>query len=304
MGFSTPHSTARLRSLRTVRTTMLVLALAATALVSALGAASASAAPKGEFAVFADCPLSNPELSGCLVSRTESGELTIGSQTVPIKNVQTLQGGFIENEETGALKFVGAADGNTLTKTPQVVPGGLLGTLCKALPFFVAQICNEFFSRGLTEVRATPELAAGHEIGLNEANFLEASGTALTLPVKVHLENAFLGSGCYIGSNSSPVTLNLTSGTTSPPPPNKPIKGKVGSISNRAEGAILVVKNLSLVDNSFAAPGANGCGGIFSFIVDPVLDGILGIPSAAGHNTAILNGTLEQTNASAAREHE
>jgi hypothetical protein len=48
--------------------------------------------------------------------------------------------------------------------------------------------------------------------------------------VKVRLENPFLGSECYVGSNSSPVVLNLTTGTTSPPAPNKPIKGTVGNI--------------------------------------------------------------------------
>jgi len=43
---------------------------------------------------------------------------------VPITNTFTLQGGAIENEETGAEAFVGALNGETLSKTPQNVPGG------------------------------------------------------------------------------------------------------------------------------------------------------------------------------------
>jgi len=280
--------------------------MALVALFAAVGVSPALAAPKGEYAAFADCPTSNPELAGCLVARTESGEITIGKQNVPIKNTQTLQGGFGEEEgEFGPAKFFAAADGNTFTKTAQVVPGGLLGTLCKALPGFLATLCNEFFSKGLTEVTATPELAApASSIYLNENFLLGEVFTALGLPVKIKLGNAFLGSNCYIGSNTEPIVLNLTSGTTSPPKPNEPIKGKLGELSTRAENRILVVKNNTLVDNSFAAPGATGCGGIFSFLVDPVLNSVLGIPATGGHNTAILNSTLEQTGINAAREHE
>jgi len=292
------------RSVSVCRNTLFA-AMALTALLAALGASSAVAAPKGEYAAFAECPTSNPELSGCIASRVESGEIKIGNEAVPIKNTQILQGGFIENEETGALTFVGAAGGNTFPPTPQVVPGGLLGTLCKALPGFLSSLCNQFFSKGLTEVKATTELAApASSIGLNEV-FLEIEqGTALSLPVKIKLENLFLGSKCYIGSNSNPITLDLTTGTTNPPKPNEPIKGKLGTISSRAEGGILVISNNTLVDNSFAAPGATGCGGIFSFLVDPILDSVLGIPAMAGHNTAIFNGTLEQTGAEQARAHE
>jgi hypothetical protein len=280
----------------------------AMALFAALvGVAPAMAAPKGEYAVFSDCPLSNPELNGCIVAHTESGSTTIGKQTVPIVNHQTLQGGFIENRETGAETFVGAADGNTLSKTPQKVPGGLTGLVnCTEISnFFERVACELVFENGTTGVNATVELAApASSIGLNENNLETESGTALTLPIKVKLENTFLGSECYIGSNSSPIVLHLTTGTTSPKAPNKPIKGKLGSLSSRASGNILVIKNNSLVDNTFGAPGATGCGGIFSFLIDPIIDSKLGIPSAEGTNTAILNGSLEQTSASSARESE
>ncbi|MGA8363646.1 MAG: hypothetical protein WB709_03915 [Solirubrobacteraceae bacterium] len=298
----------RIADLARVRRGTLVAVLAIAVPLAALGAmtSSALATPKGEFAKFAQCPLSNPELSGCIIASTESGEFTIGKKTVPIKNVITLQGGFIENRETGAQEFVGAADGNTLSKTPQTVPGGLLGIEApKSWPKELQELFNEFINKGFTGVTATTELAApASSIGLNEENLLTAKGIALSLPLKIKLDNVFLGSECYIGSNSSPVVVGFTTGTTSPPPPNKPITGNVGTLGSEGGGAILVISKNSLVNNSFAAPAVTGCGGFFSGLVDPLVDSILGLPAAAGHNTAILNGTLKQAGAESVRESE
>jgi len=298
----------RLKGLASLRkpTHLAVLAIAIPLVALAI-APSAMATPKGAFAKFADCPLSHPGLSGCIVASTESGQFTVGKVLVPIKNTITLQGGFIENRETEAQEFVGAADGNTLSKTPQNVPGGLAGLVkCFEISnFFERLACEVVFENGLTGVTATTELAApASSIGLNENNLLSATGTALSLPVKVKLGNPLLGESCYIGSNASPISLPLTTGTTSPPKPNEPIKGNVGNLENEAEGEILVISKNSLVNNSFAAPAAEGCGGIFSFLIDPLVDAKLGLPSAAGHNTAILNGTLKQASAASVKEHE
>jgi hypothetical protein len=284
------------------------LILAVASIVAALAVASpALATPEGEFAVFAQCPLSNAELSGCIAAKTESGEFQAGKQKVPITNAITLQGGFIEDEATGELKFQGAANGVTLSKSPQPVPGGLAGLInCKEIKEILLRIsCELVFENGVTGVNATTELAAAAtSIGLNEANLLEETGTALSLPVKVHLENPFLGSACYLGSNSSPIVLNLTTGATAPPLPNKSIKGKLGTISVIGGGQILKISNNSLVNNSFAAPGATGCGGlIVELILDPIINGKLGLPAVAGNNTAVLTGTLEQAGANPVREH-
>ena len=270
----------------------------------AAGAGSAVAAPKGEYAVFYDCPLSNPELSGCLSAKTKSGEITLGKKTVPITKEIVLQGGFIEHNEGTSFTFVNAADGNTLSKSPQKVPGGLAGLVnCPEIKNFLLRIlCEGVFENGLTGVNATTELAG--PVGLNELALLGEVGTAVSLPVKIKLENPLLGSECYIGSNSNPVTLNLTTGTTKPLPPNKPISGTSGTLTTRAEGGILVISNTSLVENAFSAPGATGCGGVLSFVLDPLINAKLGIPAGDGYNTAILNGNEEQTNAEEARRHE
>ena len=263
-------------------------------------ASPALAAPKGEYAAFAECPTSNAELSACIVARAEGGAITFGDETVPVVNTQTLQGGFIE-EASGALRFVGAANGDTLTKTAQKVPGGLSGLVnCTEISNKEErEHCEAIFENKLTGVYATVELAApASDIGLNEFNLETEMGTALSLPVKVKLENPLLGNGCYIGSNSSPLVVELTSGTSGS------LKGKRGTFSSRAEGGILVVSEDSLVNNTIAVPGATGCGGSFSSIIDRIVDARLAIPAAAPKNKVTLNGTLEQTGAETAREHE
>ena len=73
-----------------------------------------------------------------------------------------------------------------------------------------------------------------------------------------------------------------------PPAPNKPIEGTVGELEFLEEGSILETKGTKLVDNAWAAPGANGCGGLFSLILDPIVNAAAGLPAAAGKNTAIL----------------
>jgi hypothetical protein len=289
--------------------------LAGGLLTVALGALSvaspAMATPKGEFAVFADCPTTTAGVVSCTYAKTESGEFTIGNKTVPIEKPVILQGGFREKTET-ELEFVAAKDGNTLTKSPQNVPGGLAGLInCTQikgsglLETLERGTCKATFENGLTGVTATTELAApASAIKISLANLLNEEGVALQLPIKVHLENPLLGSSCYVGSNSSPIVIPFTTGTTSPPLPNKPIKGKRGELEFVEGGEILKIHENSLVENAFAAPATNGCGGIFEFLIGPIINSSLGVPAASGHNTAILNGTLEQAGSANVLAHE
>ena len=259
-------------------------------------ATTASAAPTGEYARFAKCPYTNPATDACFVADTLSGSVKTGNKTVPIVNKVVLQGGLhyvVPGEPFGPLEFIGATDGNTLTKVPQPVPGGLLGVTAPTWwPQFLQDLFNDTINDGFTGVTATMELGGPPSaIKLSLANELTAQGVALQMPVKVKLSNPFLGSNCYIGSNSSPITLKLTTGKTAPPPPNTPITGNPGTISEVDGSALLAVKGTKLVDNAFAVPGANGCGGLFSFLIDPFVNSIVGLPSAAGNNHAILEGT-------------
>jgi hypothetical protein len=296
------------RRLTRVRRRTLVVAVAVMAPLAALGVASPALAtvhhPTGIFAPFADCPLSNSSTENCIFATTKSGEFKVGKKTVPIVNTITLQGGF---SGTGSsIKFIAAENGETLSKTAQPVPGGLLGIVAPSfLPGFLQELFNEFINKGVTGVTATTELAApASSIGLDTENLVDEEGIALSLPVKVKLSNAFLGESCYIGSNSHPIVIEFTTGATSPPPPNKSIHGKAGTFGEEDDFALIRFTNNTLVNNSFAAPGAEGCGGIFSFLIDPAVNAELGVPAAAGNNTAILNGTLETANAAAVKASE
>jgi hypothetical protein len=254
--------------------------------------ASASAKLTGNYTKFANCPYKNPETSKCIYSTTVGGEVVLGSKKVPIVNPAVLQGGYTAQfNEAGDTKLVAATNGVTLSKAPQPVPGGLAGLVnCKEIKEFILRAACEFtFENGLTGVNATLELARpANEVILNENNLGGELGTALKLPVKIHLENPFLGASCYVGSSSSPLIWNLTSGTTSPPPPAVPMTGTVGEIEFLEEGRILETKGTKLVDNTWAAPGASGCGGLLSAVLDPIINVSAGLPAAAGKNKAEL----------------
>lgn len=285
------------------RRIVLGLASAVAACFTALWLAPIAPAgePTGEYAIFSDCPLSNPSLTACVYSETTSGEVKIGSTSTPISKTIVLQGGTIVNPTTKEETWVEAADGNTLSKTPQEVPGGLLGIVApESLPLELGKIVNKLVSEGLGGVTATTELVGTPQY--NFLNLVNEKGIGVVLPVRLHLSNVFLGGECFIGSNSEPITLKLTTGTTSPPAPNAPIKGTTGTVEIKNGGQLVLANGYSIVDNSFSVPVANGCGGVLALLVDPAIDLKLGLPSAAGHNTARLNGNLAEASAVAVRQ--
>lgn len=277
-----------------MRRLSIIAAVTAAMLLSASPAFASSHHPTGEYAQFAECPLSQITVEFCVYSESTAGFFQIGKKTVPLKVPQILQGGLEEGEEEKGI-FIGAENGETLVKTPQVVPGGLLGIEAPLWwPKFLRDLFNETINNGLTGVTATVELAGpASAIEISPSNLVSEAGTALSLPTKIKLSNSFLGSNCYIGSNSKPVVIAFTSGETSPPPPNEPIHGSAGTLSFNEAGTIITLSGGSLVNNSFAAPKASGCGGLFSFLIDPFVDSIIGLPSPAGTNTAVLEGKIQ-----------
>jgi hypothetical protein len=268
-------------------------------LVIALGmlglAGSASAKLTGEFTRFAQCPYTNPEVRRCVAATTTGGTVVLGSKKVPIVNPVLLQGGYGPvGEDEFAEGFFAAKNGITLAKVPQPVPGGLAGIVnCKEIKNIILRIsCELTFENGVTGLNSILELAKpASAIRISENHLAEEYETALEMPIKIRLENPFLGSECYVGT-SSPIIWKLTTGTMTPPGPNKTIKGKAGELELLEEGTVLKLKDAELVDNSWSAPGASGCGGVFSFILDPIINLAAGLPAKAGTNTAILKNTI------------
>jgi hypothetical protein len=262
-----------------------VLVFASTALAS-------SHHPTGEFSVFAECPHDRATITDCVYSVTNGGSVTIGNKTVPIKNPVTLQGGF--EGEVPNIKFYGAENGDTLSKTAQPVPGGLTGIVAPTWwPKFLQNWFNKGISEGLTGVDAIVELTGPTKgltnIQLNTENLIFAEGTALQLPVKVKLDNALLGSNCYIASNSSPMVIPLTTGVSGS------LEGFPGVLSFNGDYSIITTAGAELVNNTFTAPAASGCGGLFSLFVDPLVNTILGTPAGSGKNFATLEGDLKDS---------
>jgi hypothetical protein len=264
------------------------------ALALAPTAPASSHHPTGEFAPFAECPLNRMTITDCFYGVTNGGSVTIGEKTIPFVNPITLQGGY---EGWEPIEFFGAENGDTLSKTPQPVPGGLVGVSAPgSWPAPVQAWFNELIGTGFTGVNLTMELAApATSTTLNLENFLNEEGTALGLPVKFKLSNTILGNSCYIGSNANPIPLELTTGTSGK------LKGSVGEISFNEEFTLITLSKTRLVDGLFAAPEAEGCGGEYAEYVDPLIDSIFGLPSASESNSAILEGQIKIASAEAVR---
>ena len=287
-----PSGSRRSRRLRTAAAT-----LGAGSLIAALGAAPASAAsaPTGPYAGMGTCPLSSASLQdsnngavGCVVAVVNGGSFTIGSHvvTIPATSPITTAFGvywpnngptvsFPDGNSSEIFSTVAPTDGKELTAAPLDVP---IPGISNFWPGVTSAITQIELAGPITNF--TP-LAAGE------------SYPVFKLPIKLHLENAFLGSNCYVGSNSAPIVLQPTTGTTNPPPPNKPVTGDPGTINfgndpNGFGDAIVGFTGATLVDNALSTPGASGCGpfGAFNWIVNL----LFGLPSAAGNNTVTFNG--------------
>jgi hypothetical protein len=317
---------ARRRRVTFLRTRTLAIAVTALILpVTALASASpAMAEPKGIFKIFNQCPTEIPIVTLCSVDKTTSGEVKLGNTGVPIHATITQQGGFAPIGES-EVEFFGlpAKNGESLSKTPQNVPGGLLDFInCDSIEgsgpieTYFRNECKKYFEHGITEVTATTELVANESnpVIFNEEHLSAEEGTAITLPIRVHLKNSLLGNSCYIGSEAEPIELHLTTGATKPAKGVTPLHGKKGKAETLNEKGLLSLRltENSQVDNTFAAPKAHECGefDFFGFITKGFLDSLveakLGIPNtnAKGEDFAVLNGELRAAGASEVVESE
>jgi len=292
-----------------LRTRMLFAALCVVALASLGLAGSASAKLTGEFVKFQNCPWTNEAVKKCLWANTEGGSVKLGSKTVPIVNDVLLQGGLSAvNTETKFAKFFAPTEGKpVLAPVAQPVPGGLAGLVnCKEISNFILKAaCEWTFENGVTGLNSTLELAGtAADVEISESKVARKEGTGLKLPVKIHLENPFLGSSCYVASNSSPIIWNLTSGKTTPPAGFESIEGSAGKAEAKEEGRILQLNGNKLVENNWSSPGASGCGGLFSFILDPIVNAAAGLPAGAGTNVAILENTVDTATSTAVKNND
>jgi hypothetical protein len=256
------------------------LAAAAASMLLTTGTmGSAAAADPLPPAPFTYCPMhyTAQPLRFCFVSVGTGGTFKMGKVTVNLTPNTILQGGFVQDPVTYKVSFIDAEPASkTLDSPGQAVPGGLLG---------VAQIQD--LIPGITNVSAEV-----HLVGLptsNLRNLFYGVTPGITLPVIVKLVNTLLGPDCTIGTPAAPILLNLTSGTTSPPAPALPMKGTLGQAQGLGPGGLLV-KGASVVDNTWSAPGATGCGALG--LLNSAVNLQSGLPSAAGVNEVRLNNNV------------
>lgn len=277
------------------------VAVFTTALLLLALAPLAQAKLVGEFTKFQYCPYKTAGVTRCLYSVTNGGEVVLGNKKVPVEKEVVIQGGYGQpnfeegNPEFLFSKFYAATNGITLSKAPQNVPGGLAGIVPEEKSsFLVKALIKFFFENKLTGVTSTLELAkSATDIRISENHLAEGEGIALKMPVKVHLENPFLGKSCFVGSSTTPINFELTSGVSGS------LTGKVGEVEFLEGARILKLKGNELVDNKWSAPVASGCGGIISFLVNPIINGQIGLPATSGKNSAILKNTVMTTTADA-----
>jgi hypothetical protein len=271
--------------------------LAAVVMAGALGvsvSSASAAAPTGDYVNFKNCPYTNTSVDACLYSKVTSGSFKLGNASVPItaSTPVVFQGGFTVDPNTFLTTFYPAVGADSLVKQPIKVPGGLIGLVDTGgftgllISLFNAAVAS------VNDVYATAELAGTPKF--DYFAFVIGTGTTLELPVRIHLENPFLGSGCYIGSSSTPVRLKLTVGTTAPPPPNTPISGDVGTISQNGDGTVTSFDGAKLVDNAFSVPAASNCGFLLpdKILITAAVNLKEGLPAVAGKNTAIMQGLV------------
>ncbi len=266
-------------------------AVAATALLTLASVAPSSASTElnGLWGPFTRCPVDDPamlaadgatDVAICISSGSASGSIKLGSSQVPTGRTD-LQAGVITHSN-GTSTVVSPA-GGALIADPAQLPGGLLGLMCPSDIPLVSDICRQLTDNTLNRVTAKVQSVN------TPTDFKLLSGVVqgkpiLAVPVRIKLENPFLGDRCYIGSASAPIVLrpqNLTTPAVSTerfdPDGTANAAGVLGRLN--AVGA-------DQGDTAYAVPGANGCGllGALDFAVN--LKSAL--PSAAGNNNVVL----------------
>ncbi len=254
-------------------------------------------------------------LTDCFVGVTlggkEGGYFEYGHIKVPLSKRVTLQGGFKGEGSEIEVEPELQPGYKTLEAPPLPVDNGL-----KVITPEIQEIAQwpqalkESYSNALKNgekaVYATIEMAGSecYEVPgcLDTENLLFEEGVAFRLPLKVKVSGPWLetlGSGpCYIGSDESPIHINLTTEGA----------GTSGALAFNEEFTIVFLHGSKLVDFKWHIPpasGANGCGGTYESYIDKALDIALEVENGYGYSNpaktgiVILKGNLHDGAASA-----
>jgi hypothetical protein len=275
-GFTYAAATASLHGLAT-GTTYHFRVVATNSVGTTTGADQEFQAGPGGWASFSRCPVDDPAMLAtqgfngstgtgtvgfCLSANSTRGSITIGNLTTTTGNTN-LQIGLVGSIDLGTFTAIPPSTGSLIADPVQVTsPVGPV--------------------TAVTESAGTP------------SNFclfcgITADQPILTIPIKIQLENPLLGPNCTIGSDQNPILLNPQNTNLS----NAKSVGAFFSFGSNGvpdstpgpDGALLIT-GLVQGDDTFAVPGATGCGTNGS--LDALVDGVAGVPSPSGSNHLVL----------------
>jgi sugar lactone lactonase YvrE len=231
----------------------------------------------GDWTPFFRCPVDDPAmlatdggvttLAICLASNSPHGTFAIGTTATMTGNTN-LQVGLVFNEATSVFTVIAPPAGAIISDPVEVTAAGIT-------------------------VTATVE-SAGAPSNFNINGAIGAGTPIITLPIQIHLQSlpgaaVNLGPSCFIGSQTAAIVLNPENTDVSNahleteifdpdgmPDPNGPLTalGTTGAVQG---------------DNTFAVPGAQGCGPNGDGSLDSVVDAVVGLPSASGNNDLVLD---------------
>ncbi|HEY2576851.1 MAG TPA: hypothetical protein VGI74_11135 [Streptosporangiaceae bacterium] len=254
-------------------------------------AAPASAyqgAPPPNWPVFSQCPVSATvapaglgKVRVCVKGVASEGTINIGSLDTTFKGPGVIQGG------TGTLggppSWADALDGQSFTAPKQLLAKPILAALGNP-PGVKPPAQSQVF---VVSRQAGPILFG---FGSGTSGIV----TTATVPLTFQLTNPLLGSHCFVGTVKDPIVLNLTTG------PSGTLTGNLGTLAE-AHKNILFTTGTEVVDGTFAAPGATGCGTGGEW--DSAIDSNNGLPSASGSNEAILYGSFDLAGSKLVKQH-
>jgi hypothetical protein len=231
----------------------------------------------GAWAPFYRCPVDDPAmlaagggLAACLASNSTHGSIKIGSLPTQTTGNTNLQLGLVIDPSNFTFSVI-APSGGALVADPVQITGTPVGTVT-----------------AVTQSAGTPsdfDLFGAIQIGV----------PIIAVPIKIQLQNPALGPSCFIGSDQDPIVLH---------PENTDFSNAIGhggffqfdpdGVRNRVgpEAGFLrtgVVQG----DDTFAVPGANGCGPDGS--LDAAVNAVVGLPSPSGNNHLVLQDAASGT---------
>ncbi len=253
----------------------------------------------GDWAPFNRCPVDDPAMLAadgqttvalCSAFGSPNGLVKIGNVTLPT-GASNIQFGLLSVNEITPVSPRGGA----LVIAPITIPDGLPTLVCPTTGWAMRWICDPHGGglhgddHGLRDVTVTTE-SAGPVSNFNLEGAVQIGVPFASVPVKIHVQNPLLGPGCYIGSDSEPIVLQVEELTAVTSSGFEPFALDGTPLSSEEGGPVerIGVFGANDGDNSFAVPAASGCG--FRGQLDTELNRNVGLPSPSGANSVVMNG--------------